>query len=36
MQMMSRKKGDLIPQVAEVITAADFYELADGAQIIFT
>jgi peroxiredoxin family protein len=36
MQMMSRKKGDLIPQVEDVITAADFYELADGAQIIFT
>ena len=36
MDMMKIKKGDLIPQVSDVITAGDFYEMADGAQIIFT
>jgi peroxiredoxin family protein len=36
MQMMKIEKSDLLPQVKGVITAMDFYELADGAQIIFT
>ncbi len=36
MKMFKRKKEDLLPQVADVITAGDFYDLADGAQIIFT
>ena len=36
MDMMSLKADDLIPQVRGVITAADFYEKSDGAQIIFT
>jgi peroxiredoxin family protein len=36
MKMFKRTKEDLIPQVKEVITAGDFYDLADGAQIIFT
>lgn len=36
MQMFKRKPEDLVPQVKEVITAGDFYDLADGAQIIFT
>lgn len=36
MEMMKRTKADLIPQVEDVITAGDFYELSDGAQIIFT
>ncbi|MFZ5475162.1 MAG: DsrE/DsrF/DrsH-like family protein [Myxococcota bacterium] len=36
MDMMHRTKDDLLPQVKEVITAGDFYDLADGAQIIFT
>jgi peroxiredoxin family protein len=36
MDMMNRTKNDLIPQVEGVITAADFYHMADGAQIIFT
>lgn len=36
MKMFKREKGDLIPQVKDVITAGDFYDLADGAQIIFT
>ncbi len=36
MEMFKRTKEDLIPEVASVITAGDFYELSDGAQIIFT
>lgn len=36
MDMMQLKRDDLLPQVKDVITAGDFYELADGAQIIFT
>jgi peroxiredoxin family protein len=33
---MFKRRRDLIPQVKDVITAGDFYDLADGAQIIFT
>jgi len=36
MNMFKRKKEDLLPQVKDVITAGDFYDLAEGAQIIFT
>lgn len=36
MKMFKRKSEDLVPQVKEVITAGDFYDLAEGAQIIFT
>lgn len=36
MEMMMVKKTDLLPQIKDVITAGDFYEMADGAQIIFT
>lgn len=36
MKMFKRGKEDLVPQVKEVITAGDFYDLAEGAQIIFT
>ena len=36
MDMMDIKPTDLLPQVREVITAGDFYDLAEGAQIIFT
>jgi peroxiredoxin family protein len=36
MKMFKRTKEDLVPQVRDVITAGDFYELAEGAQIIFT
>lgn len=36
MQMFKRTRKDLLPQVKDVITAGDFYDLADGAQIIFT
>ena len=32
----NRTKADLIPLVKDVITAGDFYELSEGAQIIFT
>jgi peroxiredoxin family protein len=36
MKMFRREKGDLVSQVKDIITAGDFYDLADGAQIIFT
>ena len=36
MKMFKRTKEDLVSQVKDVITAGDFYELAEGAQIIFT
>ena len=36
MQMFKRTKEELLPQVKDVITAGDFYELSEGAQIIFT
>jgi peroxiredoxin family protein len=36
MKMFKRTKEDLVPQVKAVITAGDFYELSEGAQIIFT
>lgn len=36
MTMFNRTKDDLIKEVSEVITAGDFYELSEGAQIIFT
>lgn len=36
MKMFKREQKDLVPQVKEVITAGDFYDLAEGAQIIFT
>lgn len=36
MQMFKRKKEDLVSQVKSVITAGDFYDLSEGAQIIFT
>jgi peroxiredoxin family protein len=36
MKMFGRTKADLVTQVRDVITAGDFYELAEGAQIIFT
>jgi peroxiredoxin family protein len=36
MKMFKRTKEQLLPQVKDVITAGDFYELAEGAQIIFT
>ncbi len=36
MKMFKLTDKDLLPQVRAVITAGDFYEMADGAQIIFT
>ncbi len=36
MKMFKRGREDLVPQVKDVITAGDFYELSEGAQIIFT
>ncbi len=36
MKMFKRKKEDLLPSVKDVITAGDFYDLSEGAQIIFT
>lgn len=35
MNMMKRTREELIPEVKDVITATDFYDLADGAQIVF-
>ena len=36
MKMFKRTREDLVPQVKDVITAGDFYDLSAGAQIIFT
>lgn len=36
MNMFNRTQKDLIPQVQDVITAGDFYDLSEGAQIVFT
>jgi len=36
MKMFKRDKEELVSEVKDVITAGDFYELADGAQIMFT
>ncbi len=36
MKMFKRKREDLIKPVKDVITAGDFFDLAEGAQIIFT
>jgi peroxiredoxin family protein len=36
MKMFKRTKDDLVTQVKDVITAGDFFDLAEGAQIIFT
>jgi peroxiredoxin family protein len=36
MTMFNRTQDDLIGQVHDVITAGDFYDLSEGAQIIFT
>lgn len=36
MKMFKRTKEDLVPQVKDVITAGDFFDLSAGAQIIYT
>ena len=35
MRMFDRTEEDLMPQVDSVITATDFFELAEGGQIVF-
>ena len=35
MDMFKREKGDLVPQVEDVISAMDFFDKAAGAQVIF-
>lgn len=36
MDMFGRTQEDLMPQVKDVITVGDFYDMSEGAQIIFT
>ena len=36
MEMMKVDRKGLLPEVKDVITAGDFFELSEGAQIIFT
>lgn len=35
MEMMDIKRDDLVPQVNDVITAMDFFDKSEGAQVIF-
>lgn len=35
MHMFGRTEADLLPQVKAVITATDFFEMSDGADIVF-
>ncbi len=35
MDMFGLKQGDLVPQVKEVLTAMEFIEKSEGAQVIF-
>jgi len=35
MEMMDIKREDLVPQVNDVITAMDFFDKSEGAQVIF-
>lgn len=35
MEMMDIKREELVPQVQDVITAMDFFEKSEGAQVIF-
>ena len=36
MKMFKRTRDELVPHVKDVITAGDFFDLSEGAQIIFT
>lgn len=36
MNFMDLKKEDLIPQVKDVLTVGDFYDLTQGSQLMFT
>lgn len=35
MDMMKIEREDLLPEVRDVITAGDFYDMSEGAQIVF-
>jgi peroxiredoxin family protein len=35
MDMFKLSKDDLVPEVKDVLTAMDFWELAEGAQVVF-
>jgi peroxiredoxin family protein len=35
MDMFKLQKDDLVPEVKDVLTAMDFWELAEGAQVVF-
>jgi peroxiredoxin family protein len=35
MQVFQRKREDLVPQIKDVISAMDFYDKSQGAQILF-
>lgn len=35
MKMFGRTKDDLLPEIKEVITATDFFEMTHGADIVF-
>jgi peroxiredoxin family protein len=35
MEMFKREKKDLVPQVTDVITAMDFFDVSAGAQVLF-
>ena len=36
MEMFGLEKKDLIPQVRDVLTVGEFYDLSEGGQLIFT
>ena len=36
MEMFGLEKPDLIPQVEDVITVGDFFDISEGAQVLFT
>jgi len=35
-ELFGLTKDDFVPQVDDIITVGDFYEMAGGGQIIFT
>ena len=35
MELMGLERDDLVPQVQDVITAMEFFEKSEGAQVIF-
>jgi peroxiredoxin family protein len=36
MEMFGIEESELVPQVRKVLTVSEFYELADGGQMLFT